>query len=59
MKRILATLFALVLGIIVSLILADQYTDPIKSIANAIKEMAEGKLVKIRENKRGTRSAYS
>ena len=50
--RILATLFAFSLGIIVSLILADQYTDPIKRIARASKEIAEGKLVKIRENKR-------
>lgn len=51
-KRILATLFAFSLGIIVSLILADQYTDPIKRIAHASKDIAEGKLVKIRENKR-------
>jgi signal transduction histidine kinase len=51
-KRILATLFAFGLGIIVSLILADQYTDPIKRIARAAKEIAEGKLVKIRESKR-------
>ena len=52
LKRILATLFAFSLGIIVSLILADQYTDPIKRIAHASKDIAEGKLVKIRENKR-------
>jgi signal transduction histidine kinase len=51
-KRILATVFAFALGIIVSLILADQYTDPIKRIARASKEVAEGKLVKIRESKR-------
>ena len=35
-----------------SIILADQYTDPIKPIANASKEIAEGKLVRIRDNKR-------
>ena len=52
LRRILATLFAFSLGIIVSLILADQYTDPIKRIARAAKEVAEGKLVKIRESKR-------
>jgi len=52
LKRILATLFAFSLGIIVSLILADQYTDPIKRIARAAKEIAEGKPVKIRESKR-------
>jgi len=52
LRRILATLFAFSLGIIVSLILADQYTDPIKRIARAAKEIAEGKLVKIRDSKR-------
>jgi len=52
LKRIVATLFAFSLGIIVSLILADQYTDPIKRIARASKHVAEGKLVKIRESKR-------
>lgn len=52
LTRMLATLFAFSLGIIVSLVLADQYTDPIKRIARAAKEIAEGKLVKIRENKR-------
>lgn len=51
-KRILSTLFAFALGIVVSLILADQYTDPIKRIAKASREIAEGKLVKIRDNKR-------
>ena len=51
-QRILSTLFAFALGIIVSLILADQYADPIKRIANASKEIAQGKLVRIRDNKR-------
>jgi signal transduction histidine kinase len=51
-KRILATVFAFGLGIIVSLILADQYTDPIKRIARASREVAAGKLVKIRDTKR-------
>jgi signal transduction histidine kinase len=52
LKRILTTLFAFGLGIIVSIFLADQYTDPIKRIANASKEIARGKLVKIRQTKR-------
>lgn len=51
-KRLLSTLFAFAFGIIVSLILADQYTGPIKRIANAAKEVAEGKLVRIRDNDR-------
>jgi signal transduction histidine kinase len=51
-KRILATIFAFGLGIVVSLFLADQYTDPIKKIANASRAIAEGKLVRIRDNKR-------
>ena len=42
-KRILSTLFAFGIGIVASLILADQYTDPIKKIANASRKIAEGK----------------
>ena len=52
LKRILSTLFAFGIGIVVSLILADQYTDPIKKIARAAKKVAEGKLVKIQEKDR-------
>ena len=52
LKRILSTLFAFGIGIVASLILADQYTDPIKKIANASRKIAEGKLVKIPENER-------
>ena len=52
LKRILSTLFAFAIGIVVSLILADQYTDPIKKIAKASSRIAEGKLVKIPENER-------
>ncbi len=52
LKRILSTVFAFAIGIIVSLILADRYTDPIKKIANASKKIAEGTLVKIRDNRR-------
>jgi signal transduction histidine kinase len=52
LKRILATIFAFALGIIVSLFLADQYTDPIKRIAHASRDIAQGKLVKIKDSKR-------
>jgi len=51
-KRILSTLFAFGIGIVASLILADQYTDPIKKIAKASRKIAEGELVKIPENDR-------
>jgi signal transduction histidine kinase len=51
-KRLLSTLFAFGIGIIVFLILAHQYTDPVKKIANAARKIAEGKPVKIRDNKR-------
>jgi signal transduction histidine kinase len=52
LKRILTTIFAFGLGIIVSIFLADQYTDPIKRIAKASRGIARGELVKIRETKR-------
>ena len=52
-KRILSMVFAFSIGIIVCLIIAEKYTDPIKKIANASKKIAEGKLVKIREKDRG------
>jgi signal transduction histidine kinase len=52
LKRLLTTFFAFGLGIIVSIFLADQYTDPIKRIAKASKGIARGELVKIRETKR-------
>jgi signal transduction histidine kinase len=51
-KRILGTLFAFGIGIVASLILADQYTDPIKKIANASRKIAEGKLVRIPKTER-------
>ena len=52
-KRILSMVFAFSIGIIICLIIAEKYTDPIKKIANASKKIAEGKLVKIREKDRG------
>jgi signal transduction histidine kinase len=52
-KRILSMVFAFGIGIIICLIIAEKYTDPIKKIANASRKIAEGKLVKIREKDRG------
>ncbi|OPY62793.1 MAG: Sensor protein ZraS [Syntrophorhabdaceae bacterium PtaU1.Bin034] len=52
LKRILSTVFAFSIGILVSLVLAKQYTDPIRKIADASRDIAEGKLVKIRDNER-------
>jgi signal transduction histidine kinase len=52
-KRILSMVFAFSIGIIICLIIADKYTDPIKKIAKASRKIAEGKLVKIREKDRG------
>ncbi|HVN98042.1 MAG TPA: ATP-binding protein [Syntrophorhabdaceae bacterium] len=52
-KRILSMVFAFSIGIIICLIIAEKYTDPIKKIANASKKIAEGELVKIREKERG------
>jgi signal transduction histidine kinase len=46
-KRILITIFVFSLGMVVSLILAEKYTDPIKKIATASKKIAQGELVKI------------
>ena len=52
-KRILSMVFAFSIGIIICLIIAEKYTDPIKKIAKASRKIAEGKLVKIREKDRG------
>ncbi len=52
-KRILSMVFAFSIGIIICLLIAEKYTDPIKKIANASRTIAEGKLVKIREKERG------
>ncbi len=52
MRRILSTLFAFSIGIIVSLLIAEKYTEPIKRIAQASKRIAEGELVKIRDRGR-------
>jgi signal transduction histidine kinase len=52
-KRILSMVFAFSIGIIICLIIAEKYTDPIKKIAKASRKIAEGELVKIREKDRG------
>ena len=52
-KRILSMIFAFTIGIIVCLIIAEKYTEPIKKIANASQRIAQGELVKIREHDRG------
>ncbi len=51
-KRVLGTLFAFSIGIIISLLIAEKYTEPIKKIAQASKRIAEGELVKIRDKNR-------
>ena len=53
LKRILSTVFAFSIGIIISLILAEKYTVPIKKIATASKRIAQGELVKIKDENRG------
>ena len=52
-KRILSVIFAFGVGIIVCVIIANKYTEPIKNIAEASQNIAEGQLVKIRESARG------
>jgi signal transduction histidine kinase len=53
MKRIFSMVFAFTIGIIVCLIIAEKYTDPIKKIAVASREIAGGELVKIEDSNRG------
>jgi signal transduction histidine kinase len=52
MKRVLSTIFAFGIGIIVCLVLAEKYTGPIKKIAGASKKIAQGELVKIEDDGR-------
>ncbi len=52
LRRILSTLFAFSIGIIVSLLIAEKYTEPIKRVAQASKRIAEGELMKIRDRGR-------
>jgi len=52
LKRVLSTLFAFCIGIIISMIIATKYTEPIKRIALASKRIAEGDLTEIEEGGR-------
>ncbi|HOJ70401.1 MAG TPA: ATP-binding protein [Syntrophorhabdaceae bacterium] len=51
-KRILSMLFAFSIGIVLSLLIAEKYTEPIKKVAEASKRIAQGELVKIRNKNR-------
>jgi hypothetical protein len=51
-KRILSMIFAFTIGVIVCLIIAEKYTEPIKRIATASRKIAMGELVKIRPTDR-------
>ncbi|MGA1845361.1 MAG: ATP-binding protein [bacterium] len=52
LKRVLSTLFAFCIGILISMIIAAKYTGPIKRIAFASKRIAEGDLTEIEEGER-------
>jgi signal transduction histidine kinase len=52
LRRVMSTVFAFALGIILSLVLAKRYTEPIKKIAKASKKIAHGDFVKIEETRR-------
>ncbi len=52
LRRVLSTVLAFALGIILCLVLAKSYTAPMKEIARASKRIADGYLVKIEETRR-------
>jgi hypothetical protein len=52
LKRILSMVFAFVIGIVISLFIAEKYTGPIKKISQASKRIAQGELVRIRTSRR-------
>jgi signal transduction histidine kinase len=52
LRRLMSTVLAFALGIILSLVLAKRYTEPIKKIAKASKRIAHGDFVKIEETRR-------
>jgi signal transduction histidine kinase len=52
LRRVLSTVLAFALGIILCLVLARSYTAPIKEIARASKRIADGYLVSIKETGR-------
>ncbi|HOJ43070.1 MAG TPA: HAMP domain-containing sensor histidine kinase [Syntrophorhabdaceae bacterium] len=47
LKRVLSMVFAFSIGIALSLLIAEKYTEPIKKVAEASKRIAKGELVKI------------
>lgn len=51
-KRVLSMVFAFSIGIVLSLLIAEKYTEPIKKVAEASKRIARGELVKIRNKNR-------
>ena len=51
-KRILSMIFAFTIGIIVCIVIAGKYTEPIKRIATASRKIAMGELVRIRPTDR-------
>ncbi len=53
LKRILSMIFAFSIGIIICLVIAEKYTEPIKNIAQASQKIAKGDLVKIQSSDRG------
>jgi len=57
-KRILSMIFAFTIGIIVCLVIAEKYTEPIKRIAVASRKIAMGELVKIKATDRGDEDRY-
>jgi len=52
LKRILSMIFAFIIGMLICLIIAEKYTEPIKRISRASRRIAQGELVKIRDSKR-------
>jgi signal transduction histidine kinase len=52
LRRVISTVLAFCLGIILCLVLAKRYTAPMKEIARASKRIADGYLVSIKETRR-------
>ena len=52
LKRVLSMVFAFVIGIVLSLFIAEKYTGLIKRISQASRRIAQGQLVRIRSSRR-------
>jgi signal transduction histidine kinase len=52
LKRVLSMIFAFTIGMLICVIIAEKYTEPIKRISRASRRIAQGELVKIRDSKR-------